>query len=131
MSATKTLPDAVKARRVVAEVAYVSWRLLPHDVPKEYDSRQGQLWQSVEGVPAGPSRGMFAAVDFVLGPLLAGKIYRRLRRPSYDQCKTLRSREEFAALVARLPQDAAEEVRKLRVSQQTDLNNPLETCFKQ
>jgi glycosyltransferase involved in cell wall biosynthesis len=104
MAATKKLPDAAKARRIVAEVAYASWRLLPYDVPKEYDFRQRELWQSVEGVPAGPSRGMFAAVDFVLGPLIAGKIYRWLRRPSYDQCKTLRDDKEFAELMAKLPE---------------------------
>jgi glycosyltransferase involved in cell wall biosynthesis len=104
MTATKMLPDAVKARRMVAEVAYASWRLLPYDVPKEYDSRQREVWQSVKGVPACPSRGMFAAVDVVLGPLLAGKIYRWLRRPSYAQCKTLRDEQEFAELMSKLPE---------------------------
>ncbi|MEX1048031.1 MAG: glycosyltransferase family A protein [Akkermansiaceae bacterium] len=103
MAATAGQPSAGSARRLLGERAYASWRLLPHDVPREYDRRMIALWQSTRSVKARRSRGPFGMVDAALSPWLAGKIYRRLRRPSYAECKTLRSKEEFAALVAKLP----------------------------
>lgn len=96
--------SATQARRLVAERAYASWRLLPHDVPREFDRRSARLWQSVPGAAISRSRGLFGIVDAVLGSYLSGKVYRRLRRPSYDACKTLRSKEEFAELVGKLPE---------------------------
>lgn len=95
--------SATQARRLVAERAYASWRLLPHDVPREFDRRSARLWQSVPGAAISRSRGLFKIVDAVLGPYLSGKVYRRLRRPSYGACKTLQNKEEFAELVAKLP----------------------------
>lgn len=99
--------SAERPRRLVAERAYVSWRLLPHDVPREFDRRCARLWQSVPRAAVSRSRGLFGIVDAVLGPYLSGKVYRRLRRPRYDACKTLGSKEEFAALVAKLPEVGA------------------------
>jgi hypothetical protein len=103
MAATAGQPSAGPARRLVAERAYASWRLLPHDVPGEFDRRCASLWLGVPGAATDRSRGLFGVVDAVCGAWLAGKIYRWLRRPSYAQCKTLGSKEEFAALVAKLP----------------------------
>jgi glycosyltransferase involved in cell wall biosynthesis len=104
MAVTTDQPSAGPARRLVAERAYASWRLLPHDVPRKYDQRMMALWRSAPRAVTQRSRGLFGIFDIVLGPLFAGKIYRRLRRPSYDSCKTLRSKAEFADLLANLPE---------------------------
>jgi hypothetical protein len=103
MRATTGQLSAGPAWRLLAETAYASWRLLPHDVPSEFDRRCASLWLSVPGAATDRSRGLFGIVDAVCGAWLSGKIYRRLRRPSYAQCKTLGSKEEFAELVAKLP----------------------------
>jgi hypothetical protein len=103
MAATTGQLSAGPAWRLLAERAYTSWRLLPHDVPGEFDRRCASLWLSVPGAATDRSRGLFGIVDVVCGAWLAGKTYRWLRRPSYAQCKTLGSKEEFAALVAKLP----------------------------
>jgi glycosyltransferase involved in cell wall biosynthesis len=95
-------PLAERCHQIIAERAYASWRLLPHDVPREYDRRKMVLWQSAPRPVTHRSRGLFGILDIVLGPRFAGKIYRRLRRPSYDSCKTLPSKEAFAELVAKL-----------------------------
>jgi len=96
-------PMAERCRQLVGERAYASWRLLPHDVPHDYDRRKMVLWQSAPHTVTHRSRGLFGILDVVLGPRFAGKIYRRLRRPSYAQCKTLRDKSEFASLMAKLP----------------------------
>jgi glycosyltransferase involved in cell wall biosynthesis len=103
LAVTSGESSAARSRRSVAERAYASWRLLPHDVPREFDRRCAGLWQSVPGAAVSRSRGLFGIVDAVLGPYLSGKVYRRLRRPCYDACRTLGSKEEFLALVAKLP----------------------------
>jgi hypothetical protein len=104
MAATTGQPSAVPAWRLVAERAYASWRLLPHDVPGDVDRRCASLWLSVPGAATDASRGLFRIVDAVCGAWLAGKIYRWLRRPSYAQCKTLRDIGEFTELLAKLPE---------------------------
>jgi len=103
MAATAGQAAASKARQLLAEAAYASWRLLPPDVPREFDRRCASVWQSANSVVAQRSRGLFGVVDAVLSPWRAGKIYRRLRRPSYDECKTLQDQKEFAALLVNLP----------------------------
>jgi hypothetical protein len=106
MAATTGQLSAGPAWRLLAERAYTSWRLLPHDVPGEFDRRCASLWLSVPGAATDRSRGLFGIVDVVCGAWLAGKIYRWLRRPSYAECKTLRDEKEFAELVGRLPKPA-------------------------
>jgi glycosyltransferase involved in cell wall biosynthesis len=96
-------PLGERCRQIIAERAYASWRLLPHDVPRDYDRRKMVLWQYAPRPLTHRRRGLFGILDTVLGPRFAGKIYRRLRRPSYEQCKTLPSKEAFAELVAKLP----------------------------
>lgn len=107
LAAVVGTPLADRCRQLAAERAYASWRLLPHDVPHEYDRRKMGLWKSVPGAARSRSRGLFGIVDAVLGPYLSGKVYRRLRRPCYEACKTLRSKEEFSALVVKLPEVGA------------------------
>lgn len=104
MRVTAGAASAERLRRLVAERAYASWRLLPYDAPREFDRRCVSLWQAVPGAAARRSRRLFGIVDAVLGPELSGRVYRRLRRPSYDQCKTLTGKREFAELVAKLPE---------------------------
>jgi glycosyltransferase involved in cell wall biosynthesis len=104
LAVTSDAASAAQSRKLVAERAYTSWRLLPHDVPREFDRRSARLWQSVPGAAVSRSRGLFRMVDGILGPYLSGKVYRRLRRPFYGACKTLGSKEELEELVARLPE---------------------------
>jgi hypothetical protein len=104
MAATAGQASTERARQAVAETVYASWRLLPYDVLQEYDARKMVLWQSAPRPVTHRSRGLFGILDIVLGPRFAGKIYRRLRRPSYAQCKTLRDIGEFTELLAKLPE---------------------------
>lgn len=95
-------------RRAIGEVAFRSWRMLPPDVLPEFDRRILAIWRQA---PRLDSRkmggGSFRMVAHVLGPVGAGRLFRRFQRPTYAQCKTLRDEKEFAELMARLPRSEA------------------------
>jgi glycosyltransferase involved in cell wall biosynthesis len=98
------IPETETLRRTLGEVAFRSWRLLPADVLPEYDRRKLALWRKApRSRPAELGGTSFRLIARALGWVNAGRLFRRLQRPTYAQCKTLRSKEEFAALVAKLP----------------------------
>lgn len=91
-------------RRTVGEVAFRSWRMLPADVLPQFDRRMLALWRQAPRQRAEQMGGRsFRMVARLLGWVGAGRLFRRLQRPTYAQCKTLRDEGEFAELVAKLP----------------------------
>lgn len=91
-------------RRAVGEVAFRSWRMLPADVLPEFDRRILAIWRQTPRLrPEQMGGGVFRMAARVLGWVGAGRLFRRLQRPTYAQCKTLRDEREFAELVAKLP----------------------------
>jgi glycosyltransferase involved in cell wall biosynthesis len=78
------------ARRLFGEKVFRSWRALPYDFSKEYQSRKLRLWRS-----SPPSRlsevghGKFQTLAKVFGAELAGRFLRRIQGNSYDSVRTL------------------------------------------
>jgi hypothetical protein len=91
-------------RRAVGQVAFRSWRMLPADVLPQFDRRMLALWrQAPRQRPEQMGGRSFRMVARLLGWVGAGRLFRRLQRPTYAQCKTLRDKGKFAELVAKLP----------------------------
>jgi len=81
-----TLP----ARRAVGEVAFLSWRRLPHDFHPAYSARLLRVWRrSPKGPVSALGGGGFSMLARLVGPVVAGAILRRLRGNSYATCRTL------------------------------------------
>jgi hypothetical protein len=98
-AATETL------RRAVGEMAFQAWRKLPPDVLPEYDRRALELWRQAPASRPDQLGGRFFQLTAqLLGWAGAGKLFRRCQRMRYAQCKTLRDENEFAELLARLPE---------------------------
>lgn len=97
-------PDGAKARALVAAKAFDAWRRLPRGMPAAFDTRMLDLWSSTPGRPVGRALGgpFFATLAALLGPVLAGRLLRRLRNSSYDACRTLDD-ATLLQLLARLP----------------------------
>lgn len=94
-----------KVLRRLSEIAYRSWRTLPHDINREFQDRLLAIWrQAPEMDPAELGEKGFRLLAGIIGWVNAGRITRRLRHKSYAECKTLRDAQEFAALLARLPE---------------------------
>jgi len=97
-------PDAADCRVMLGQMAFHGWRILPYDVLPEFDRRTLNIVKSCMPVPpellGGP---FFRSLASLLGWVNAGRLMRRLKRPSYDQCKTLKDEAEFASRIARLP----------------------------
>ena len=83
-------PETEPARRVVGEVAFVSWRTLPYDVDREYRKRKLKIWrQAPKGNPEKLGGKGFQMLARILGPVAAGWILRKWQRPRYQTCRTL------------------------------------------
>lgn len=99
-------------RRAVGEVAFRSWRMLPADVLPEFDRRILAIWRQAPQLrPEQMGGGSFRMAARVLGWVGAGRLFRRLQRPTYAQCKTLKDEKEFAELMAKLPAAREHEAR--------------------
>lgn len=91
-------------RRAVGEAAFRAWRMLPADVLPEFDRRILAIWRQAPRLnPEQMGGRAFRMAAIVLGWVGAGRLFRRLQRPTYAQCKTLKDEKEFAELVAKLP----------------------------
>ena len=96
-------------RRAVGEVAFRAWRMLPADVLREFERRILAIWRQAPQLrPEQMGGGSFRMAAGMLGWVGAGRLFRRLQRPTYAQCKTLRDEGEFADLLAKLPALTAE-----------------------
>jgi len=91
-------PDTLAARIRAGECAFDGWRRLPRGMHRGFEDATLELWR---GAPRGPvanlGTGRFAWLSRLLGPETAGRLLRRLRNGSYEDCRTL-SPEEFDRL---------------------------------
>lgn len=82
--------ETEKARRVLGEVAFVSWRTMPYDLDANFRKRALQIWKQA---PKGGTKKLggkgFRLLAKMLGLVAAGWILRRWQRPSYRRCRTL------------------------------------------
>jgi glycosyltransferase involved in cell wall biosynthesis len=96
-------PAGNRARERMAEVVFVSWRALPYDFSREFDERLLNLWRRLGpgrmSALGGPS---FRFLARFLGPVLAARIYRRLRGHGYSTCRTMTD-GELGVLLDALP----------------------------
>lgn len=93
-----------KVLKRLGEIAYRSWRTLPHDMNRDFQDRLLALWRQSPGTdPEELGEKSFRLLASVIGWVNAGRVTRRLRHNSYAECKTLRDAQEFAELLAGLP----------------------------
>lgn len=93
-----------KVRQLVGERAFDAWRRLPYDFSDEFDRRLLSLWKcSPRGSITGLGGAWFGRLARLVGPVSAGRIFRRVRGHSYQSCRTLEDFALFTAWMARLP----------------------------
>jgi hypothetical protein len=91
--------DTQHARVIAGEVAFGSWRRLPHDYHRGFDTRLLGLWRRAPKRSDGRLGGSgFNALASMLGPVAAGRLLRRLRGGSYASCRTLTDQQYNKAL---------------------------------
>ncbi len=97
-------PLALRARQLVAEKAFVSWRRLPRDFSPEFCARQLSIWENLhQAVDLAALGGhYFQKLARVLGPVAAANALRRFQNASYAKSRTL-DEASFANLLAALP----------------------------
>jgi glycosyltransferase involved in cell wall biosynthesis len=90
--------DSLRARRLVGEKAFGAWRRLPRGFSPEFSARLLAIWRRMpRGDTAALGGGRFATVARLIGPVIAGRIFRRLQNASYETCRTLTD-AEFARI---------------------------------
>jgi len=93
-------PETLRAREVAGEVAFDSWRRLPRDYHRGYDTRLLGIWRGAPKRPGARLGGNgFNTVARVIGPVTAGRLLRQLRGGSYAACRTLTD-EQYAEALA-------------------------------
>lgn len=97
------ISDTATARRYVGETAFRSWRRLPRDFSPEYAARLLGVWRTLApgNSPALGGR-QFQLTARLVGPELAGRLFKRLQNGSYSGCRTM-SDAEFSTLLRTLP----------------------------
>ena len=88
------------ARAAVARCAFESWRRLPFDFDARYQRRLLTIWRQAPTAPLIGGR-YFALASRWLGPVMAGRIFRRLTGRPYRASRTLDD-VELAQLFASL-----------------------------
>jgi glycosyltransferase involved in cell wall biosynthesis len=97
--------DNARVRRLVGEKAFCSWRRLPRNFCPIYEERLLAVWRLLAGSPADASAlggGSFQRVSALLGPEIAGKVFRRWQNRPYDTIRTMPD-HEVRALLSALP----------------------------
>lgn len=97
-------PAARRARQLVGEKAFGSWRRLPRDFSPEFARRTLHLWRTLASGSCSPALGgsLFQTFARVLGPVRAANVLHRLQAGPYEACRTMTD-EEFAQLLDALP----------------------------
>ncbi len=97
-------PASAPARQLVAEKAFGAWRRLPRGFSPEFDARLLAVWRRLDRRrnPAALGGGSFCLAARLLGPELAGRLFRRLQNGPYSKCRTLPD-ADVAHLMSRLP----------------------------
>ncbi|PYT92211.1 MAG: hypothetical protein DMG36_15970 [Acidobacteria bacterium] len=92
------------ARQLVGERAFCSWRALPYDFFPEFGHRLLAIWRhSPHGCLAALGGRKFQALARLLGPVLAGRVLRRLGGRPYQTSRTLKDTAVFVNWMAQLP----------------------------
>lgn len=97
-------PDHQLVRTYVGEKAFRSWRRLPRGFHAEFDQRLLGVWSALaqgNGCAALGGRS-FQLAARLLGPVAAGRFFRRWQSQTYAGSRTI-SDGDFARLLARLP----------------------------
>ena len=95
--------EAARARQLVGEAAFRSWRRLPRDFSAEFCERTLAIWRRLApGNSPVLGGGFFQMIARVLGPERAGRILRRLQVRPYAQSRTM-SDADFEQLLRALP----------------------------
>lgn len=97
-------PEHHLVRTYVGEKAFRSWRRLPRGFHPEFESRLLRVWSALARGNGCATLGgrSFQIVGGVLGPVAAGRLFRRRQNQTYASCRTMKD-AEFAQLLARLP----------------------------
>lgn len=97
-------PAALRARRLVGEKAFASWRRLPRGFSPEFGERTLNLWRHLAADSRSPVLGgrLFQSLARLLGPVTAARLLHRIQAGPYERCRTL-SDTDFARLLAALP----------------------------
>ncbi len=97
-------PAARRARQLVGEKAFGSWRRLPLGFSAEFANRTLRVWRSLAGGVATPALGggVFLRLADVFGPVFAARILHRIQGRRYDGCRTMTD-AEFDRLLGALP----------------------------
>ncbi len=103
----RTCPDtpaAARARQLVAEKAFRSWRRLPRGFSAEFCARELGVWKKLSRSHRNNRLGGpgFQNLARLLGPLNAGRILRRWQNQPYNACRTLDD-ATFKRFLAALP----------------------------
>ncbi len=103
----RTCPDTpatARARQLVAEKAFLSWRRLPRGFSPEFCARELAIWRRLAAHDSFHRLGgpVFQNLARLLGPVPAGWLLRRLQSQPYRTCRTL-SDVDFAKLLSVLP----------------------------
>ncbi len=97
-------PAARRARQLVGEKAFGSWRRLPRGFSRECSSRTLALWRALTDRSLTPSLGggLFQKLARLVGPVAAAQLLHRFQAGPYAACRTMTD-AEFAQLLAALP----------------------------
>lgn len=98
-------PEHARVLRLVGEKAFAAWRRLPRGFSPVFEDRMLDVWSRLTaGHRDGAALGgrAFQLTSRLLGPVQAGRLFRRWQNQDYASCRTL-SDGEFSALLAQLP----------------------------
>lgn len=104
-------PAARRARQLVGEKAFGSWRRLPRGFSPAFANRTLALWrklaaQSAASTPKALAPGLggsiFRKLALVLGPVAAARLLHRFQAGPYESCRTMTD-AEFTQLLSAIP----------------------------
>ena len=84
-------PEAARARQLVADKTFGSWRRLPRGFSPEFASRELAVWRRLDrSADVGRLGGRsFRALARALGPVTAGRLLKSFQNGTYASCRTM------------------------------------------
>lgn len=84
-------PETARARQLVAEKTFKSWRRLPRGFSAEFSSRELAVWKNLsrKGDLARLGGRGFCSLARVLGPVAAGRLLKIAQNGTYAACRTM------------------------------------------
>jgi len=98
-------PEHARACRFVGEKAFRSWRRLPRGFSSAYNARLLAVWSQLASdspVHAHLGGRVFQLISRMIGPVPAGRLFRRWQNGPYASIRTIED-EKMHALLASLP----------------------------